>query len=656
MQPLTLRRADVVATSSEVVLLLPVLLRPHTAGSPASLTRPAGRAAALLALALTAGALTAGTPTPAIAAPAVQETGRPVPPVTGPDLGPNTIVFDPSMTTEQIQARVDAIAARQVGNQFGRERYALLFKPGTYGTAAVPLRFQVGYYTEVAGLGQDPDDVTINGSVDVYNQCEPATADTPQSCTALNNFWRSLSNVRIALPPGGSPEFWAASQAAPMRRVDLTGGNVFLFDYNSGPGYASGGYIADSAFSGGVIVNGSQQQYYTRNSALSSWTNGVWNQVFSGDLNAPPQSFPDPPYTTLATTPVSKEKPYLYIDDAGAWRLFIPSAQTASRSTSWQSGHTPGRSVPLSQVFIARPSDSVQKINSALAQGKHLLLTPGVYDVAQSIAVKRAGTVVLGLGLATLTATRGDTAMTVADVRGVDIAGVTFDAGPVNSEVLLRVGTHHRHKGGKHQGSAADPTALQDVFFRIGGPHVGKADVSLEVNSDHVVLDDLWVWRADHGKGVGWTVNTADTGVVVNGDDVTATGLFVEHFQKYNTIWNGERGRTVFYQNELPYDAPDQAAWQHDGVLGWAAYKVADDVKTHEAWGLGSYIFTNVDPLLHATNAFEVPVTPGVRMHDLVTVSLNEAGTIDHVINGVGAPAVPERSGVPSTVVDYPAP
>lgn len=129
--------------------------------------------------------------------------------------------------------------------------------------------------------------------------------------------------------------------------------------------------------------------------------------------------------------------------------------------------------------------------------------------------------------------------------------------------------------------------------------------------------------------------------------------LFVEHFQKYDTIWNGEKGRTVFYQNEMPYDAPNQAAWRHHGVNGYAAYKVARSVKSHEAWGLGSYIYTNVDPSLHASNAFEVPVTPGVRMHDLLTVSLNKAGTIDHVINGVGDPVSPDQQG-PSNVVSYP--
>jgi len=343
------------------------------------------------------------------------------------------------------------------------------------------------------------------------------------------------------------------------------------------------------------------------------------------------------------------------VDASGAYRVFVPSAQTDSKGVTWANGHTAGRSLPLSDFFVAHPSDSLAKINSALAQGRNLLVTPGVYDVAQSIAVKRAGTVVLGLGLATLTAQNGSIPMTVADVQGVDVAGLTFDAGTVNSPTLLQIGSGH-DKGGKHVGSAADPTALQDVFFRIGGPHVGKATTSLVVNSDHVVLDDIWAWRADHGVAgsVGWTVNTADTGVVVNGDDVTATGLFVEHYQKYNVVWNGERGRTVFFQNELPYDAPNQAAWQHGGLNGWAAYKVADTVRTHEAWGLGSYIYTNVDPSLHATQSFEVPNTPGVVMHDLTTVALNtNAGTIDHVIDGQGPTATGSNSGTPQTVTTY---
>jgi len=562
------------------------------------------------------------------------------------------------MPVDQIKQQVDAISAQQIDDEMGTNRYALLFKPGTYGTAAEPLRFQVGYYTEVAGLGASPTDVTINGHVDVYNQCDQ------DGCLALNNFWRSLSNLTINVAGSSdcraSGDFWAVSQASPMRRVNITGGNLTLMDYcTAGPQYASGGFIADSRTQ--FVINGSQQQFLVRDSQIGGWSNGVWNQVFSGTQGAPAQSFPAPnPYTTLPTTPVSKEKPYLYVGADGAWNVRVPSVRTASSRVTWADGITPGRSIPLSDFYVARPGDSAARISSQLARGKNLLLTPGVYDVDHTIQVKRAGTVVLGLGLATLTAQGGAIAMSVADVPGVDIAGVTFDAGSVSSPVLLQIGRPDHGVGDLHglgddrRSSAADPTALQDVFFRVGGPHVGKAAVSLQVNSDHVVLDDIWAWRADHGEGVGWTVNTAANGVVVNGDDVTATGLFVEHYQQYNVIWNGERGRTVFFQNELPYDAPDQAAWSHDGVDGWAAYKVADSVRDHEAWGLGSYIYTNVNPTLHATNAFEVPVTPGVRMHDLLTVSLNKAGTIDHVINGVGDAVTPDRAG-PEYVTQYPA-
>lgn len=567
-----------------------------------------------------------------------------------PDLGPNVVVFSPTMSTADIQAKADAIYAKQADNEMGTDRYALLFKPGTYGSASTPLDIRVGYYTEVDGLGQDPTDVTINGGVTAFGRNGSGSLDT---------FWRSVSNLTVHVVPTADAchtgnEMWAVSQAAPMRRVDVKDYTTFM-PYCEDPNYASGGFVADSKLEGGAL-NGSQQQFYVRNSDLGAgWSNGVWNQVFSGDLNAPAQSFPVPPYTTLATTPVSKEKPYLYVDATGAYRVFVPSAQTDSKGTTWANGHTPGRSLPLSDFFVAHPSDSIAKINSALAQGKNLLVTPGVYDVAQSIAVKRADTVVLGLGLATLTAVNGSVPMTIADVQGVDVAGLTFDAGTVNSPTLLKVGSTHA-KGGKHVGSAADPTALQDVFFRIGGPHVGKATTSLEVNSDHVLLDDIWAWRADHGVAgsVGWTVNTAKNGVIVNGDDVTATGLFVEHYQQYNVIWNGERGRTVFFQNELPYDAPNQAAWRHGSVNGYAAYKVADTVKTHEAWGLGSYIYTNVNPSLHATQSFEVPNTPGVVMHDLTTVSLNKAGTIDHVINGQGSAAIGGvNDGQPQTVTTY---
>ena len=575
----------------------------------------------------------------------------------GSDLGPNVKIFDPSMPTAQIQAVVDAIASQQVSNQFGSERYALLFKPGTYGTSTEPLNFQVGYYTSVAGLGRSPSDVVINGSVYVRNQCEN------NSCTALNNFWRSLSNlsINVSTPNFGcySGEFWAVSQAAPMRRVNVTGGNVTLMDYCSGPSFASGGFIADSQFAGGTIINGSQQQWLVRNSVLDGWSNGVWNQVFSGVVGAPTQCFPAQaacggPYTTLPTSPVTREAPYLFVDARGRTKVFVPAASRNSSGISWATTPTPGEAISLEDFFIARPSDSVGAINNALSRGQNLIFTPGVYAIDKTIKVKRAETVVLGLGFPTLVPQNGIVTMTVADVPAVKISGLIFDAGTVNSPMLLQVGTRNAQRHDED-----DPTALHDVFFRIGGAALGKATLSLEVNSDQVILDDIWAWRADHGNGVGWTSNTADTGVIINGDDVTAYGLFVEHYQKYEAIWNGNRGRVIFFQNEMPYDPPNQAAWMKaPGVNGWAALKVADSVRRFNGYGMGSYSFFNQGADVFATQAFEVPTSlPAGSLQDLLTIFLDPGvgkGGILNVVNDTGGSSTIANPDVPVTVVSYP--
>jgi hypothetical protein len=565
--------------------------------------------------------------------------------------GPNVCVFTPSMSQAAIQADVNAIYAQQVDNEMGTARYALLFQPGTYGSQSAPLDVPVGYYTEVDGLGQDPSAVLINGGV---------TAIGKNGSGALDTFWRSVSNLTIHVVPTADGchtgnEMWAVSQAAPMRRVDVKDFTTFM-PYCENPNFASGGFVADSRLEGGAL-NGSQQQFYVRNSDLGGgWTNYVWNQVFSGDIAAPAQNFGGgAAYTTLAQTPVSKERPYLYVDGSGNWNVFVPSAQANSTGTTWANGHTQGTSIPLSRFFIATPSDSVAAINNALSKGLNVLLTPGVYNVDSPIKVKRADTVVAGLGFATLTASNGNTVLATADVPGIDISGVIVDAGPVNSLVLMQIGTINGNNGVPHN-QPSDPTALQDVFFRVGGPHVGKAIVSLLVNTDYTILDDLWIWRADHGVAgsVGWTVNTADTGLVVTGDHVTATGLFVEHFQKYNVIWAGNHGEDIFFQNELPYDPPTQADYEHDGVLGFAAFKVTDNVRSFQGYGMGSYIFTNVNPSIHVSRSFEVPNTPGVQMNDLLTINLSGPGTIDHVINDTGGPVSSANPDVASQVVSYP--
>ncbi len=546
-----------------------------------------------------------------------------------PDFGPNVLVFDPSMAISDIQAKVGAVFAAQETNQFGSERYALLFKPGTY----PGLDANVGFYTHVAGLGLSPDDVDIQGLVHVE-------ADWMQG-NATQNFWRSAENLSVT-PTGGSNR-WAVSQAAPIRRVHIRG-DVPL--WNGYDGWASGGFMADCKVDGRV-VSGSQQQWLTRTSTLGEWAGSVWNMVFVGVDGAPAQNFPNPSYTVVDSAPSVREKPFLYIDGSGAYQVFVPALRSSARGITW-SGGAKGESVPIGDFYVTGAADTAATVNAALAQGKHLLVTPGVYHLDDTITITRPGTVVLGLGIATLVPQGGVTALAVDDVDGVKISGLLIDAGPIASDVLVRVGPQ-----GSSADHSADPTLLQDVFVRIGGAQAGKAGVSLEINSRNVIGDNLWVWRADHGAGVGWDVNTSDTGLVVNGADVTMYGLFVEHHQKAEVVWKGEGGRTYFFQNEMPYDPPGQAAWTDGSRNGYAAYQVADTVTSHEAWGLGSYCLFQADPTVVADSAIQVPDAAGVRLHDMVTVSLGGDGTISHVVNTTGDPVDSTNSGI-SYLVSYP--
>jgi hypothetical protein len=547
-----------------------------------------------------------------------------------PNFGPNVYVFDPSMSSSSIQSTLDSVFNTQKLNQFGTQRYALLFKPGTYSAEA-----NIGYYTSIQGLGQNPDDVTINGdvTVDAFDGTGNAT----------QNFWRSAENM--AINPSNGSDRWAVAQAGPFRRMDVHGG---LELYPASYGYASGGYIADTKVSG-QVSSVSQQQWYSQDSNFGSWSGSVWNMVFSGVTGAPAQSFPSPPMTTLATTPTSRDVPYLYVDSSGNYHVFVPSLRTNASGASWANGSTPGTSLPMSQFYVATPSDTAAQINAALAEGCNLFFTPGVYNINQTINVTNPDTVVLGVGFPTLIPQNGVNTMQVADVNGVRIDGLLFDAGTTNSNALLTVGT-----AGSTTSHASDPTSVQDTFFRIGGDIAGQATNSLVVNASNTLLNDIWAWRADHGNSgtVGWTTNTAAHGLVVNGSNVLATGLFVEHYQQQQVVWNGNGGETIFFQDEMPYDPPNQAAWMDGSSDGYPAYEVAPSVTSHQAYGLGSYCYFNVNPAVVADHAFEAPDTPGVQFHDILTVSLGGVGVINHVINETGG-ATPSNT-TPVDVTSYP--
>lgn len=362
-------------------------------------------------------------------------------------------------------------------------------------------------------------------------------------------------------------------------------------------------------------------------------------------------------------TPLSREKPYLYIEN-GQYYVRVPSIAKDTKGTTWANGQTtPGESFPMSSFFVVNPSNTAVQMNRQLSAGKSLLFTPGVYDIETTLYVRKADTVVLGLGHATLTPSNGVITMQLADKPGIIVAGLTFDAGKEQSDVLLQVG--EPGSSGDNRGSQ-NPITLSDVYFRVGGPHIGKADINLEINSDNVLIDHTWVWRADHGiedfdlsdgfegDNVRWKTNIGRIGAVINGNDVTATGLFVEHYQQYNVVWNGNGGRVYFFQNELPYDPPTQDEWKTpDGTLGWAGYKVADTVTSHEFWGGGVYSYNRNNPDIITQNGFEAPNSPNVKLHKTYTRNLSGPGIIQSVINGVGEQVDDNNTG-PEYVASYP--
>jgi len=527
--------------------------------------------------------------------------------------GENVFVFDPAMDMEEIQVLIDTIFARQSKrrSEFSQNRYALLFKPGKYN-----LDVKVDYYMQVLGLGEAPENVIISGAV---------RSNTTHGNSVLTNFWRSVENLTI-IPETDSTMVWGISQAAPLRRVHVKG-NLQLFD----KGYASGGFLADSKIDG-IITSGPQQQWFTRNTDMGKWVGGNWNMMFVGVRGAPEENWPELPYTTIGKVPIIREKPFLVSDENG-FCIKIPGIKLNSAGPDWMSGMKAEKTIRLDKFYITRPGiDNSESINSALKKGKNLLITPGRYFLDEALEVTRPGTVIMGTGLATLIPVNGKSAIEISDINGVIVCGLTIDAGAVTSERLFQVG-----EPGSRKSHRSDPIFLYDIFFRVGGPAEGSASSCMVINSSDVCVDHIWLWRADHGNGVGWDKNRAANGLIVNGDNVTIYGLFNEHFQEYQSLWNGNNGRVYFYQSEMPYDPPTPDSWKHDGINGYASYKVADHVKTHEAWGLGIYnVFYNAPVIVD--NAIETPAALEDKIHHKVIFWLNgnNESIVKSIINGKG--------------------
>ncbi|WP_433894245.1 hypothetical protein [Streptomyces sp. CA-111067] len=318
-------------------------------------------------------------------------------------------------------------------------------------------------------------------------------------------------HVTVFGPDMAAAEIQAALDTAGRTSVTAESGggrHAFLFKPGSYDVTARLGYYTsvaglglssdDVTINGSVHVEGLPQPGSGDSGSAGFWRSAenlaagpapVREQVLAGVAGQP---LPDLPYATLPPGPPSREKPFLYLDQAGRYRVFLPALRHDAAGSTCGAGQPAGSSVPIDRFFVARPGDSVHTVNRALAQGKHLLLTPGIYQPAGTIKVKWAGTVVLGIGFPTLVPAGGVVPMTVGDARGVRIAGVLFDAGGADSRALLEIGN------GRGRSDPHDPASLHDVFFRVGGAGPERAAAGLVVNSDHVLLDRIRAWRADH--------------------------------------------------------------------------------------------------------------------------------------------------------------
>jgi hypothetical protein len=518
---------------------------------------------------------------------------------TAPDFGPNVKIFDPSMAASAITSGMSFSTGEFSGN-----RVAWFFKPGSYS-----LNITTNYYVQAYGLGVSPESTKVTGAVQ-------------NTAGGLTAFWRGAEGFTV-----NGNDTWAVSQADPFRRMHIKG---TLALSNGG---ASGGFISDCKIDG-AINPGAQQQFYFRNNTLNGWSGGNWNMLFQGCENPPAATWPSGAVSVVPKVPLVREKPYVIFED-GKYAVFVPAWRTNSQGTSWYNTTPAGERLPIDQFYIAQSAtDNASTINAALAQGKNLLLTPGIYQVNAPIQVSRPNTVVLGLGMATLKPQNGVIAMKTADAPGIIISNILFDAGTVQSPCLLQVGD-----SGSTSDNSPNPTIVSDIFGRVGGGGNAQAKAHVILNSNYAILDHCWLWRADHGSGAGWTSNPCNNGLIVNGRNCITYGQMVEHNQQHNTIWNGDNGQMYFYQNELPYDVPNQASFKDGNKNGWSALFVGPGVTKFAGYSLGVYSYFNRG-FVEEANAIETPRLPGIEIHHVVTFSLgNDQGQITHAVNDTGETA-----------------
>lgn len=589
---------------------------------------------------------------------------------------------DPTFIAKELEASQDPWIGNDDNtftceNHFSRNRTALLFAPGQYHD----LRFEIGYYVQLAGLGSSAEDVTFVGGGpyvpalnkhlhkrSIHDESGEIVQEVPVG-TSLDTFWRSAENFAMR-----GNMVWAVSQAAPLRRIHVTG-DLYLHD---GPAYASGGHLANAVIDGTVHAGG-QQQFLLRNVQLSKSGSkgGAWSMVFAGCSGNVPEAFPGTHRSasiTIVDRPrVRIEKPYIAMkSDRERFELRVPRAMQVDEETNYSIepdlfGHF-DEIREFTRVCVVRESEAVTRIQEALDHGKDVVLTPGIYSLEKTIEIRHPGQALLGLGLATLEAPAdGSPCIHVTSgIPGVRIAGIMLEATEntdtvVSSSTLLQWGEQESFDPGDKN----DPGAMFDIFIRVGGSTAGDrskyfVECMMKIFSGNVAGDNLWIWRADHSIiGEGESANyphispvfmqteqheyRAESGLVVRGDDVTIFGLAVEHANGHQTIWSGERGLVVFYQCEFPYGVTKEFAENE-----FRGYKVEKKVEEHEVYAPGIYSNFRND-VVYVSTAIEYPEKPGMKVINPFSVMLDNRGGIKSIANGRGRGAL--MKGLPVRMI-----
>lgn len=458
--------------------------------------------------------------------------------------------------------------------QFSDTRWAILLKRGNHADAQIG----VGYYTSVIGVGATRDDVIVRSfyALDLN--------DDGSGGGATQNFWRSVEGVTATNPI----LTWATSQACPVRRSVVKGDLELSVISTTGTHWSSGGFVGDIHVQGALRC-GTQQQFFFRNSLFEGEVDcdSLTNGAFVGVQGSGEQSNSN---THVPTTPKIAEKPFL-VEDNGHWHIAVPNVRTGS---SGPADDTDVTTIPISDVFVAKAGQSSDDINEGINGKRALLWTPGIYILEQPIVIYRPNFVVLGIGFPTLVTRNGHSAIIIeASATNARVASVLFEAGSSTGEttgaMLLWAGTNG---------------VGTDIFSRVGAfsgrqCKVSRADVHVQVTGSGTVLDNTWLWHADHDDCGGSSDQAYSAhGLQVDGDSVIAYDLKVEHTMNNLVQWNGDNGQVYFYQSELPYHQPNF------GSSGFTGYYVNPAVRQHTARALGVYIV--MDQMQQVT-AFRVP-------------------------------------------------